>query len=52
MKWQDVAMRVLVAALAALLGAVTERQHPGVLTSPAAVVLPLEDVRPLAVPVR
>ena len=31
-KWHDVLMRVALAALAALLGALTEQQHPGSLT--------------------
>lgn len=38
MKWQDVLMRVLVAALAALAGALTEQQHPGVLLAPVQAV--------------
>lgn len=31
-KWRDVLLRAAVAALAALLGALTEQQHPGSLT--------------------
>lgn len=52
MKWQDILVRVLVAALAALAGALTERQAPGVLTAPAAHVLQLAPVArpPLDVP--
>lgn len=44
MKWQDIAVRVLAAALAALLGALTERQAPGVLTAPVEQVVPLAPV--------
>lgn len=49
MKWQDVLIRVLVAALAALAGALTEQQHPGVLTGlvqPLGVVLGAPLVEP------
>lgn len=35
MKWQDIAARVLVAALLALAGALAERVQPGALPLPA-----------------
>ena len=50
MKWQDVILRVLVAALMALAGALTERVHPGVVSG--LVVPPLAGAERLHVPVK